>query len=428
MAKGIFSLVSEERLKDVLNTLHAFVELPIQLIDADGSLLLAFGETTGFCKLIKKNIFNRGECFELHRRAGEQAMKLGEAYVFTCHANLNHIAFPLIHQGELLGSIIVGPFLMDVPDSTLVSGIAEDHDISPVLCLELYDELSELQVIAPARVNHLSRLIDHLLLPLLPSERMALQQSQFKAYQQSRISETLRMYKEQEISPTQSYVYEKETALLAKVRTGSVQDAKALLNDLLGYVLFSEGGKLDVVRMRAIELTTLLSRVAMDGGARVDSIYELNHRFLDLLNRGESIDDLCYLLQDVVESFMSMMFNRLDKGNAYIRRALSYMAEHYPEPLTLEATAREAGLSPSYFSGLFRQVVGVSFREHLCRIRVEESKKLLMNTNNSLTDIAIAVGFADQSYFCKVFKRIVGLTPGRFRNWNVPESNEIVKT
>lgn len=416
MDRGIFALISEERLRDVLGTLHAVVGLPIQLIDDQGSLLIAFGETNAYCRLIKKHIFTKNECFELHRSAGERAMKLGEAYIFTCHANLNHIAFPLVHQGELLGSIIAGPFLMDEPDSTLVSTVAQEQDVSPALCLELYDELSELPVIEPARVKHLSRLLDHLLSPLLPSERAMMRQTQGKLYQQSRINETIQMYKEQEIPTTQRYVYEKENALLAKVRTGSVQDAKALLNDLLGYVFFTEGGKVDAVRMRAIELTTLLSRIAMDGGARVDSIYELNNQFLSLLSREQTLDDLCYLLQDVVESFMSAMFNRLDKGNPYVRRALSYMAEHYSQPLTLEKVAKEVGLSVSYFSALFHQVVGASFREHLCAIRIEESKQLLLSTSYSLTDIAIAVGFADQSYFCKMFKKIVGMTPGKFRN------------
>lgn len=416
MDKGLFALTPEARIRDVLQTLHAFIELPIQLIDASGSLLMAFGGTTGYCSLIRKNIFTGDECMQLHRRAGQQAKALGEAYIFTCHANLNHIAYPLIHQGDLLASILVGPFLMDQPDSTLVIDVMQARDVNPTLCLEMYDELTLLQVMPPARVQHLSRLLDHLLSPLLPSERALMRETQGKLYQQSRINETIQRYKEQEISTTQRYVYEKETALLAKVRTGDVQEAKALLNDLLGYVFFSEGGKIESVRMRAIELTTLLSRVAMDGGARVDSIYELNGQFLSLLSRGQSIDDLCYLLQDVVESFMSAMFNQLDKGNSYIRRALGYMAEHYSQPLTLEAVASEAGLSVSYFSSLFHQVVGVSFREHLCRIRVEESKQLLSSTGYSLTDIALAVGFSDQSYFCKVFKRIVGMTPGKFRN------------
>lgn len=112
---------------------------------------------------------------------------------------------------------------------------------------------------------------------------------------------------------------------------------------------------------------------------------------------------------------MSAMFSRIDKGNVHIRRALAYIAEHYAEPITLESVAGEVGLSVSYFSGLFHEVVGASFREHLCSIRVEESKQLLTQTDYSLADIAVAVGFADQSYFSKVFKRIVGVTPGKYR-------------
>ena len=109
------------------------------------------------------------------------------------------------------------------------------------------------------------------------------------------------------------------------------------------------------------------------------------------------------------------MFREKDKGNPYIRRALRYMADHYSEHLELNQVADVVGLSPSYFSTLFRQTVGVSFRDHLNGIRVEESKRLLLDKSYTLADIAISMGFPDQSYYCKVFKKIVGVTPGRFR-------------
>ena len=130
----------------------------------------------------------------------------------------------------------------------------------------------------------------------------------------------------------------------------------------------------------------------------------------------DTLEDLCFLLQEVVEGFMSAMFNPLDKGNLYIRRALNCMARDYGSPITLESVAGKVGLSPSYFSALFHRTVGTGFREHLNRIRIEESRRLLLSTDYSLTDIAVAVGFADQSYFCKIFRQIVGITPGRFRS------------
>lgn len=416
MVNGIYSLIPEERLTDILSTLQAYTGISLQLIDSNGTLLASFGEVTSYCTLLKKNVFPNEECFALHMKAGQRAQKIGEAYIFSCHANLNHIAFPLINQDELLGSVIIGPFLMDEPDSTLVSGLAEQYHLSPSLSLELYDELNGVKVISPARVQQLKKLIDHLLSPLMPSERALLLQSQEKNYQQSRINETIQVYKEQNATPSFLYFFQKEKELLTKVRTGNIREVKALLNDLIGYTLFSEGGKIESVRLRAIELTTLLSRVAMDGGAKADSIYELNSKFLSLLYRDQNIDVLCLHLQDVLEGFMNAMFYEKDKGNPYIRKSLRYIADHYSEHLELKQVAEFVQLSPSYFSTLFRQIVGVSFREHLCNVRVEESKRLLLSTDYSLADIAVSVGFPDQSYYCKIFKRIVGLTPGKFRN------------
>ena len=415
MAASIFSFVPEDRIADVLGNLQSFTGLAIQLIDSSGMLLMSFGQSTGYCNILKKNVFRKGECFLLHRKAGQRAQDLGEAYIFSCHANLNHIAFPLINRGELLGSVIIGPFLMDAPDSTLVSELAEQQHLSPTLSLELYDELGCLAVLPPAKANQLKVLVDHLLSPLLPGERALLLETRQKMSQQAKINETIQVYKEEKPDQSLTYFYQKEKQLLQKLRTGTVQEVKGLLNDLIGYVLFSEGGQLDTIRIRSIELTTLLSRVAIDGGAKPDSIFRLNTEFLSRLYREQELEELCMLMQEVLESFVNAMYYEKDKGNPYIRKALRYMADHYSEHLELAQVAQHVNLSPSYFSTLFRQVVGMNFREYLCRLRVEESKHLLLSQKYSLADIAISMGFPDQSYYCKVFKQIVGVTPGKYR-------------
>lgn len=415
MAASIFSFVPEATISDVLGNLQSFTGLAIQLIDSSGTLLLSFGQPTSYCTVLQKNVFDKSECFSLHMKAGQRAQTLGEAYIFSCHANLNHIAFPLINRGELLGSVIIGPFLMDVPDSTLVSDLAERKHLAPTLSLELYDELKGLAVLPPAKVNQLKKLVDHLLSPLMPGERALLLETQRKMSQQAKINETIQVYKEEQPDQSRTFFYEKEKQLLQKLRTGTLQEVKGLLNELIGYVLFSEGGRLESVRIRAIELTTLLSRVAIDGGAKTESIFSLNHEFLSKLYREQELEDLCMLMQEVLESFMNAMYYEKDKGNPHIRKALRYMADNFCSHLELAQTAEYVGLSPSYFSTLFRQVVGVSFREYLCRLRVERSKHLLMSKDYTLADIAASMGFSDQSYYFKAFKRIVGVTPGKFR-------------
>lgn len=415
MPASIFSFVPEARVKEVLENLQSFTNLAIQLIDGSGRLLMSFGQSTAYCSILKKQVFDKETCFALHRNAGQQAQVLGEAYIFACHANLNHIAFPLILEEELLGSVILGPFLMDTPDSTLVSDLAERKQLSPGLALELYDELGSLAVLPPAKVNQLKKLVDHLLSPLLPGERAFLLQNQQKMAQQARINETIQVYKGENTSSSPMFFHLKEKELISRLRTGSIQEGKALLNEFIGHVLFTEGGRVDAVRIRAIELTALLSRVAIEGGAKPESIYRLNRQFLLQLYEEQELEELCLLMQEVLESFMRSMFREQDKGNPYVRKALRYMCDHYSEHLELDQVAAYVGLSPSYFSTLFRQTVGASFREHLNRIRVEESKHLLLNEQHTLADIAISMGFPDQSYYCKVFKKFVGVTPGKYR-------------
>ena len=416
MTTSIFSFVPEARVNAVLSNLQEFTGLAIQLIDSKGSMIMSFGQSTSYCTILKKKVFDKSECFRLHMKAGKTAQVLGEAYIFSCQANLNHIAFPLINSGELLGSVIIGAFLMDQPDSTLVSDLAERYRLPATLSLELYDELKTLVILSPSKVNQLKTLIDHVLSPLLPGERALLLENQQKMSQQARLNETIQVFKEQKFDRSLAAFYKKEQDLLSRVRSGTVTEVKALLNDLIGYVLFSEGGQLESVRVRSIELTTLLSRVAIDGGAQPDNVFYLSSQFIHKLYQQQTLEDICLLMQEVLESFMNAMFNETDKGNLYIRKALRFMQDNYGEHLELAKVAEYVGLSPSYFSALFNQIVGVSFREQLCRIRVEESKRLLLQKDYSLVDIALAMGFPDQSYYCKVFKRIVGVTPGKYRS------------
>jgi AraC family transcriptional regulator len=73
------------------------------------------------------------------------------------------------------------------------------------------------------------------------------------------------------------------------------------------------------------------------------------------------------------------------------------------------------GLSPYHFARMFRRAVGVPPHQYVLQRRVERAKGLLLAGRLGLSDVALAVGFSDQSHLTRVFRRAVGITPARFR-------------
>ena len=84
--------------------------------------------------------------------------------------------------------------------------------------------------------------------------------------------------------------------------------------------------------------------------------------------------------------------------------------------LSLEEIARHVYFSRSYLSSLFKNETGSSLFAYINRVRVEKSKVLLLDESISLLDVAALCGFEDQSYFTKVFKKLVGVSPKRYRS------------
>ncbi len=417
MESYLYTIVPHDYLVQILETFYACIEIPIQVIDEQGKILESCGSVTSFCDIFKKRFSSAEACTKIHINASKRAIGLGETYIFSCHANLNHIVFPLISNQSFLGSVLVGPFLLDIPDSTLIADIAKSHPIEAEDLLSLYDELGSIQVIAPSKATFISKLLYFLFSNLIADGKAQLKINQEKLHQQSKINESIQMYKTPGFEITSSYPYEKEKALVSKVKNGDLASAKGILNDLLGYVFFSEGSSLEIVKTRSLELSSILSRATIEGGASTDVILKLNNQFLKDIQSVTDIDSLCYMLQETVEAFVESMFHYLptQKNNDTIKTAIQYISHNYASGLTLESVAEQVHLNPAYFSSIFKQSSGSSFKEYLNMVRIEESKRLLSNTDYPILDIAIAVGFEDQSYFSKVFKKYTGLSPRQFR-------------
>jgi transcriptional regulator GlxA family with amidase domain len=99
-------------------------------------------------------------------------------------------------------------------------------------------------------------------------------------------------------------------------------------------------------------------------------------------------------------------------------RVLEYIVTHLNENITNKELADVAGLSVCHFARMFKQTVGVSPHCYVLQCRVKRTQELLADTDMPLSEIAIAVGFSDQSHYTRWFREIVGITPGNYR-WSM---------
>lgn len=98
-----------------------------------------------------------------------------------------------------------------------------------------------------------------------------------------------------------------------------------------------------------------------------------------------------------------------------IRIAKQYIQQHYSEPITLEDVCAATGFSVSYFSTMFKKETGEGFAKYLTRVRIDQAKALLQETNLSVSEVCDRVGYSDIKHFTSIFKKITSLNPGQYR-------------
>jgi two-component system response regulator YesN len=99
-----------------------------------------------------------------------------------------------------------------------------------------------------------------------------------------------------------------------------------------------------------------------------------------------------------------------------IQQARQYVERHYMDPnISLNEVAAQVNHSPSYFSAVFSQETGTTFKEYLTELRLKKAKEFLRTTNARSSEIACQIGYSDPHYFSYVFRKNTGLTPTEFR-------------
>lgn len=139
----------------------------------------------------------------------------------------------------------------------------------------------------------------------------------------------------------------------------------------------------------------------------------------DYLLKPSRSSDILKKLNDTADGIMGVMENKYlaERGgkNSFVDIAREYINEHYYENLTLNEVAEKVGITAGYLSTLFSQQMDCSFIDYLNEVRIEHACSYLQQNYLKAYEIAYKVGYHDDKYFSKVFRKVTGMSPSEYK-------------
>ena len=113
-----------------------------------------------------------------------------------------------------------------------------------------------------------------------------------------------------------------------------------------------------------------------------------------------------------------------DHVSEHVNKAMSFIRLNYMTSITVNDVTNFVGLERSYFSKIFHKHTGKTVQEYLLEVRLQQAKLLLAQTTYSIKEIGSFIGFSDECYFSRAFKRSTGVSPSTFRKCESTNSNK----
>ena len=317
----------------------------------------------------------------------EEAFRWGESYFHFSDADTLLMAFPMTVNQRLTGGLLV-EFL--------------SHDTESEVFLAELRELSG-QLIGILEENNL------LNGALMREHSSATQSERHRA-------EAIHSMKRGYLQRIRNIYWRLEPELFFAMAGGNRNEARRILNEVL-LAIYSYSRE-DIGRIKGfiLDLVTMMSRTMVDCGADPEAAISGYYHRLDELATIRNDESLTTWLASMLENLIDTVeLAPREQSDFRIQLALNYIREHSDQPLSRDSVAQKMGLSPAHFSRVLVKTTGHGFGEHLTRLRMEKAVRLLRHTNQGLMDISLECGFQDQSYFTRVFKRMIGCTPKVFR-------------
>ena len=215
--------------------------------------------------------------------------------------------------------------------------------------------------------------------------------------------------------------YDVENRFLHMIETGDVENVLIAQRQMslagMGQTRYVNAVYMDSGTGLAM-LRAMARKAAERGGASLVEIHEITQRAVQRIyasknakEQGRYSDEMILELTEAVRRARL----QLDRYSPPIRRVIEHIELNYSQRLPLEELAAVSHLSPAYLSRSFKQEAGVNLSQYLEHLRCEKAAEMLRSSDAAVQEISSYVGYLDNNYFVKVFKKQFGLTPTEYR-------------
>lgn len=165
-----------------------------------------------------------------------------------------------------------------------------------------------------------------------------------------------------------------------------------------------------------VVLMALMNQVLQGQGMECLILDSIHMRYIQRINVLESVEDCKKMGEEMVQEYCLLC----DKGQKknypiVVQKVILAVDMDVSQSLTLKDFSRQLNVNSAYLSGLFKRELGVTLTEYVTDRRIRHAKNLLLTSQSPVKAVAKQVGIPDVQYFCRLFKRKVGITPARFR-------------
>ncbi len=346
------------------------------------------------------------------RYALHESVNWGEPYVFSIADSIACAIVALEDRRIVHGGLAGGEVLTARTPETVSKNVRSLVALGmPAPEAEAY--VGRLPVWTPDRINEAAQFLKRTFYQYSGWKPLLMDENQLKVQQQQQIAQAIEDQKRRGV--TTAYPFEKERVLLSLIKSGDRNGARQVLNETLA-AMYLSSPELVVLRARAVEMIGYLTRAAVEDSPMLGHIIEQEYQWIRRLIEAPDFEELSRVLTQALDDFIEAIYLQgFNRSNDKVSRALDFVSRQYMKPISLRDVAREVGLSPFRLAHLVKRHTGRSMLQVIHQVRVQNAQRLLEATDKSCTEIAYEVGYGDQSYFTRHFRRVAGITPARYR-------------